>query len=239
MDDIQAQPLIARLDQAQLVGVNITGGDAPPVLHGDSGGEGFASRGCAGVQHPPPRLRRGGQHRQMGSGILDVKVPLLERLQVFQTSGAIQEQAVRQPGMGFHCHPLGRQHGSQLLCGDFEGVYLGTGGRLAVVGGQQGLRLLSAQPGNEGIHQPLRMAVPGEEVGGRLQRLPLANQAAEHPVDQPCGPGIFGLLSGQGHRLADGGVIRHPVQIQKLIGPQAQQVADRRLQLVQRGGTQL
>ena len=221
------------------MGVNITGGDAPPVLHGDSGGEGFASRGCAGVQHPPPRLRRGGQHRQMGSGILDVKVPLLERLQVFQTSGAIQEQAVRQPGMGFHCHPLGRQHGSQLLCGDFEGVYLGTGGRLAVVGGQQGLRLLSAQPGNEGIHQPLRMAVPGGEVGGRLHRLPLADQAAEHPVDQPCGPRIFGLLSGQGHRLADGGVIRHPVQIQKLIGPQAQQVADRRLQLVQRGGTQL
>ena len=90
MDDIQAQPLIARLDQAQLVGVNITGGDAPPVLHGDSGGEGFASRGCTGVQHPPPRLRRGGQHRQMGGGILDVKVPLLERLQVFQTSGAVQ-----------------------------------------------------------------------------------------------------------------------------------------------------
>ena len=72
----------------------------------------------------------------MGGGILDVKVPLLERLQVFQTSGAVQEQAVRQPGMGFHCHPLGRQHGSQLLCGDFEGVYLGTGGGLAVVGGQ-------------------------------------------------------------------------------------------------------
>ena len=105
MDDIQAQPLIARLDQAQLVGVNITGGDAPPVLHGDSGGEGFASRGCTGVQHPPPRLRRGGQHRQMGGGILDVKVPLLERLQVFQTSGAVQEQAVRQQGWGSTATP--------------------------------------------------------------------------------------------------------------------------------------
>lgn len=129
----------------------------------------------------------------MGGGILDVKVPLLERLQVFQTSGAVQEQAVRQPGMGFHCHPsavsMAASSSAEILR-----VFTWAQVGLAVVGGQQGLRLLSAQPGNEGIHQPLRMAVPGGEVGGRLQRLPLADQAAEHPVDQPCGPGILAFF---------------------------------------------
>ena len=64
--------------------------------------------------------------------------------------------------MGFHCHPLGRQHGSQLLCGDFEGVYLGTGGGLAVVGGQQGLRLGLEQVG--GLQQVLEQL--GDQLAG-------------------------------------------------------------------------
>ena len=195
------------------MGVDVAGNHLSPVPHGDGGGEGLAAGGGAGVQHPHPRPGIGRRHRQPGGGVLDVKEALLEFLQPLQAPRVAEQEAVGQPGVGLRLHPLAFEGGCQGLRRGFQRVHLGTGGGLPVVGFQQGLRLLPAQPPGKLVRQPLGVAVPGGRIRRLRQGILLPHQTAQHPVDQPGGPGVFGLLPGQGHRLADGGMVWHPIQI--------------------------
>ena len=213
--------------------VDVAGYHLPPAIHGDGGGKGLAAGGGAGVQHVHPLPGIGGQHRQLCGGILNVKEALPEGGQLLQAAGVGQQQAVGQPGVGRNLHPLRPEGIGHCFHRGFGGVHLGAGGRLPIVGGHQGGGLLPAQPAGKQVGQPPGMAVAHRRVLRRLQAVLLPHQGAEHPVDQTGGPGIFGALPGQIHRLTNGGVVGYPVKEKHLIGPKPQGIADRRLHLLQ------
>ena len=122
--------------------MEVAGHHLAPVLHLNGGGKGLASGGGAHIQHPHPRRRAGGQHRQTGGRILDVEQALLKGLQLLHAAAAGEDQAVLQPGVGLYLNALGLQGGGHLLRPRPDGVHHGGHGGLAVVGPEERRRPL-------------------------------------------------------------------------------------------------
>ena len=139
--------------------------------------------------------------------------------------------------MGAGGHTDLRQSGNQGLRGGFQRIHLHRQRRHAVVGGQEGLRLLPAQQGQQPFHQPLGMAVPDGQIPGLVpvrdvwQVLFVLGNFAQHRVHKTRGLSPLAelcQLHGGVHRRA----VRHLVQKQDLIGANAQDVQQGRLQMV-------
>ena len=192
--------------------VDVAGDHLSLAPHGNGGGKGLAAGGGAGVQHVHAFSGVGGQHRQLGGGVLNVKEAIPEGGQLLQAAGVGQQQAVWQPGVRLDLHSLRPEGIGHFFHRGLGGVHLGAGGRLPVVGRHKGGGLLPAQPAGKEVGQPLGMAVPHRRVLRRLQAVLLPHQGPKHTVHQTGGPGILGALPGQIHRLADGGVVGHSVK---------------------------
>ena len=218
--------------------MEVAGEDLPLPPHGDGGGEGFAARGGADVQHPAPGPQVHRQHREASRRVLYIDGPVPEGRQPLQVPRAGEQQAVRQPGMLLHPDALVLQGPAGRAGGGTAGVHLSGHRGLAVAGGQERLRPLPAQQGQQPLHQPLGMAVADGEVARLVpvrdggQRPPPPAQPPEDGVDQARRRSPARALR-QLHRRMDGGAVRHPVQEQDLIGPDPQDVRQRRLEALQ------
>ena len=148
-------------------------------------------------------------------------------------NSSLKQQTVWQPWMEFHLHPISPEETYHRVHFCFSRIDLSAGGRLAVVGSQEGRRLLSAQSAGKEIRQPLGMAVTHRRVLRGLQAALLTGQGSEYPVDQAGSAGILGGLSSQIHRLTNGSMVWYSVKEKHLICSKPQGVADTRLHFLQ------
>ena len=210
------------------MGVQVAGPDLPLILHLDGGGEGFSPRGGAHIQHPAPRLRVQGHHRQPGGRVLDVKEAVLEGVQLLQAAAAGEDQTVFQPGVGLPVDPLRLEGLQRPLQVRFHRVHHGGDGGLAVVGLEKGRRPLAAQGLQQLPHQPHRVAVQGGVILRRVvlgnggQAVQAALQIPQDGVHHAGGPGILAVGPGEGHRLVHRRAVGDAGQKQHLIEPQPQ-----------------
>ena len=221
------------------MGVEVTGVDLSPVPHDHGGGKGLAPWRGAGVQHLAPRGEPRGQHGQSGGGVLGIKHPLAPALALGQVPGGGEGQAVGQPGVGGHRHPLPLEQLHHLRGLEAAGIHLDGDGGLTVVPPEEGLQLLPVQAVPPILHQPLGVAVEQGEVGGgmgpvqRRQVVQMPGQVAEDAVDHPAGPGILTQLLGEGHGLAHRGAHGNFGEEEHLVQPQPEAVAHLALHLGQ------
>ena len=115
IDAAKAQTLCALGNQLRLVGIDVTGNNASPALHGDGGGKALSSRRGAAVQHLHSRLQPGAQHAELRSRVLHIEQPLPEGIQMLQVPDPRQNQAVFHPAVGGSRHIPGFQRPGQLF----------------------------------------------------------------------------------------------------------------------------